>query len=209
MNTTTDRRPRRMATLDMRGASGVARGANRTQMSPDGEPVDGWMVMKADGTLVDDPVAAVVERAEKAERDLVTANEMIGALRTAAKGNVVAAAALEHVTKDDAFGMIEAVAEEIMKSDLSLTRERAIDLASQRRPDLVKAYREAPYVAPERVERADTRPPGSEYIDAMNRLATKYSERTGAGPDKALGIVMKSAEGVRLSILYYQASGLR
>lgn len=68
-------KPRRMARLDMQRMSGVDRGANRTQLDPTGEPVDGWMVLKSDGTPVTEgamteDAKALEERAEKAEKAL-------------------------------------------------------------------------------------------------------------------------------------------
>lgn len=83
---------RRMAALRMNGVAGVRRAANRGQLGAAGDLVDGWAVLKqADGTpLKEAPVAATQtatptaeERAEKAEADLVAANERVAELEAA------------------------------------------------------------------------------------------------------------------------------
>jgi hypothetical protein len=75
-------------------------------------------------------------------------------------------------SKDEGLSALEAIAEEILRSDITLTRERAIDIASQVRPDLVPA-RVAPHVEPERVERAAAPMPGAEEFDVIERGAVE------------------------------------
>lgn len=123
----------------MRGASGVARGANRTQMSPDGAPVDGWMVMKDDGTPVegemtatDEQVKEATERAEKAEGELEAAQARVTELEAAAAAAPPAPA--EGVDTSDPVAVALAdtslpepirKAFEAQQADLKAARERA------------------------------------------------------------------------------------
>jgi len=132
-------KPRQFAALRMRGVAGVARGANRTQLTDeDGKPADGWVIIKMDGTPVEDipnARASAVQRAERAERDLADARAELDVLRARSAATV---------TKSAAWAKIEKAARELVATtDPDLTLAQAIDRVTCSRPELAAAYRDA------------------------------------------------------------------
>lgn len=109
-------------------------------MTPDGAPVDGWMVMKGDGTPVEgdmtvtaEQLKAETERAEKAEKELAEKDARVAELEAAAEAAAKAKAdesgeTLDPVAKalaDDTLPESVKAALKAQKADLDANRERA------------------------------------------------------------------------------------
>jgi hypothetical protein len=197
---TTTPTTRRMAALRMNGVAGVRRAANRQQLlDENGEPIDGWAVMRSDGTPVDlDSLHTLTAeaRAGKAEAELVVARARIETLKAAAAP----------ATKSAAFERIEKAAHDLRGTDATLTREQAIDRVYSEQPELVAQYRAAPEdPAPASVAKAEV--PGHGFAEAIGVRAMAVAKADGVSMSDAYDRVLASSEGQRLRESYYAANG--